>query len=294
MATNKNEKYVIDTFDTGSDEVMPTDVEMVTDAMTTVNNLLCTGFNLVNVNNKEKHIMVNSENGYGKELNDEILEFAQILEEEDPEDVDMRPPFCMANDNLSKFIDDISLNGSLTTERYTLQSFVKSLVPGLNGLIDQIIKIAVYYNFKQPQNLKSLYLPCGNDQCWGLATLHCTANQTPKLPILRNWTIYDGAKEPCDMTKAEAKAYLSGVEESIKSERGLICGICAVYAYFGTDFEKNNKNIGWEAFPAIHKYFFRSLSTHELPYGNIINDLVLEDYGNDGAYCIKMGGNIYT
>lgn len=269
------------------------DEKKLVDSMTTVNNLQCSGYNLLRINGGEKYAMVNSENGTGDELNDPIEQFAQHLLEEDPDDVDMRTPYCMSNDNLTKFTADVSGSGDRDDDYYyDYEKFVRSLVPGLRGIIENAIKIAAFHKLKEPRNLNSLYVPCGNnDQCWGSAVLKCTAKRRPKLPVLRNPSVYEKI-DPFEMSRPKAWEYLSKLEEAIESETGKVCGVCAVYSFFGTDPDENNRNIGWFAFPAVHRYFFRSYSTHNLPFGNILSKATIDDYP-DGAYCVRINDETY-
>ena len=270
---------------------MDDDEKKIVDSMTTVNNLQCSGYNLLRINGGEKYSMVNSENGTDDELNDPIEQFAQHLLEEDPDDVDMRAPYCMSNDNLNKFIADVA-ESKTGDDYYDYEKFVRSLVPGLKGLIENAITIATFHKLKEPRNLNSLYVPCGNDQCWGSAVLKCTAKRRPKLPVLRNPSVYE-THVPFEMSREKAREYLSKLEEAIKSETGKVCGICAVYSFFGTDSDENNRNIGWFAFPAVHEYFFRSYSTHHLPFGDILSKMSIDDY-RDGEYCLRINGKTYA
>lgn len=270
---------------------MADDEKKMVESMTTVNNLQCTGHNLLRINGGEKYCMINSENGTDDELNDPIEQFAHRLLEEDPDDVDMRAPYCMSNDNLKKFISDVegSKNGD---DYYDYETFVRSLVPGLRGLIENAISIATFHKLKEPQNLNSLYVPCCNDQCWG-SNLKCIAERRPKLPVLRNPKVYE-THVPFEMSRENAREYLSILDESIKSETGKVCGVCAVYSHFGTDSNENNRNIGWFAFPAVHEYFFRSFATHHLPFGNILDKISIDDYYRDGEYCLRIDGKTYA
>lgn len=261
------------------------------DSMTTVNNLQCSGYNLLRINGGEKYAMVNSENGTGDELNDPVEQFAQHLLEEDPDDVDMRTPYCMSNDNLAKFTADVAESETDDDHYYDYETFVRSLVPGLKGLIENASKIAAFHKLNKPRNLDSLYVPCSNDQCWGSAVLKCTAKRRPILPVLRNPSVYEPL-EPFEISRKKAREYLSKLEGAIKSETGKVCGVCAVYSFFGTDSDENNRNIGWFAFPAVHRYFFRSYSTHNLPFGDILSKMTIDDY-RDGAYCLRINGETY-
>lgn len=257
--------------------------------MTTVNKLQCAGYNLVKINDGEKYCPVNSENGTGAELNDPVDQFAAHLLKEDPDDVDMRPPFFMSSDVLNSFMNDIE-EPKPAADYYDLETFVKSLVPGLLGIINNAIEIAVFHKVKEPQNLNSFYSPCGNNQCWGV-TLNCTAKQRPKLPILRNPTVYE-KPVAADMSREAAREYLSKLEEAIKSETGKVCAVCCLYSYYGTDVDENNRNIGWAAFPAVHDHFFRSFGTHKLPFGNILSDVTIANYLD--TYCLLLNGKTYT
>lgn len=266
------------------------EVETILDCMTTVNKLQCAGQNLLNVNDGEKYCPVNSENGTGNELNDPVDQFADHLLEEDPDDVDMRPPYCMSSDSLNAFMRDVK-DTEPGDDYYDLNTFVKSLVPGLRGIIDNAITIAAFHKLKEPKNLNSFYLPCGNDQCWGAATLKFNVTkQIPKLPVLRNPSVYE---EPvaANVTREAAREYLSKLEEAIKSETGKVCGVCCVYSYFGTDKDENNRNIGWAAFPAVHDLFFRAYTTHNLPFGDIFNQLTITNYYD--SYCLLLNGKKY-